>query len=60
MIFELMEVMKVITSDDALEYFIHGGYFYVNEHTITIAIITGQSSTTAVQQQEITIGFLCE
>jgi len=27
MIFELMEVMKVITSDDALGYFVHGGYF---------------------------------
>ena len=27
MIFELSEVMKVITGDDALGYFIHGGYF---------------------------------
>ena len=27
MIFELMEVMKVVTDDDALGYFIHGGYF---------------------------------
>jgi hypothetical protein len=27
MIFELMEVMKVITGEDALGYFIHGGYF---------------------------------
>jgi hypothetical protein len=27
MIFELSEVMKVITDDDALGYFIHGGYF---------------------------------
>ena len=27
MIFELMEVMKVITSDDATGYFVHAGYF---------------------------------
>jgi len=27
MIFELMEVMKIITSNDAEGYFIHGGYF---------------------------------
>jgi len=27
MIFELMEIMKVITSDDATGYFIHAGYF---------------------------------
>jgi hypothetical protein len=27
MIFELMEVMKVITGDDAVGYFMHGGYF---------------------------------
>lgn len=27
MIFELMEVMKVVTGDDAIGYFIHGGYF---------------------------------
>ncbi|KAF8799438.1 hypothetical protein BYT27DRAFT_7120829, partial [Phlegmacium glaucopus] len=26
MIFELMEVMKVVTGDDAIGYFIHGGY----------------------------------
>ena len=27
MIFELMEVMKIVTGDDAVGYFIHGGYF---------------------------------
>ena len=27
MIFELMEVMKVITSDDVTGYFVHAGYF---------------------------------
>jgi hypothetical protein len=27
MIFELMEVMKVVTGDDAMGYFMHGGYF---------------------------------
>lgn len=27
MIFELMEIMKVVTDDDATGYFIHGGYF---------------------------------
>jgi hypothetical protein len=27
MIFELMEVMKVVTGDDAIGYFLHAGYF---------------------------------
>jgi transposase len=27
MIFELMEIMKVVTGDDAVGYFMHGGYF---------------------------------
>ena len=27
MIFELMEVMKVVTGADAIGYFIHAGYF---------------------------------
>jgi hypothetical protein len=27
MIFELMEIMKIITDDDAVGYFIHAGYF---------------------------------
>ena len=27
MLFDLMEIMEVITADDALGYFIHGGYF---------------------------------
>jgi hypothetical protein len=27
MIFELMEVMKVVTGNDAMGYFMHGGYF---------------------------------
>jgi hypothetical protein len=27
MMFELMEIMKVVTSDDAIGYFIHAGYF---------------------------------
>ena len=27
MIFELMEVMKIVTGDDAVGYFIHDGYF---------------------------------
>jgi len=27
MIFELMEVMKVVTGDDAVGYFVHAGYF---------------------------------
>ncbi|KAF8813466.1 hypothetical protein BYT27DRAFT_7084852, partial [Phlegmacium glaucopus] len=27
MIFELMEIMKIITDNDAMGYFIHGGYF---------------------------------
>jgi hypothetical protein len=27
MIFELMEIMKVVTGDDAIGYFIHAGYF---------------------------------
>jgi len=27
MLFDLMEIMEVITTDDAIGYFIHGGYF---------------------------------
>ena len=27
MVFELMEIMKVVTDDDAIGYFIHAGYF---------------------------------
>jgi hypothetical protein len=27
MIFELMEIMKIVTDDDAAGYFIHAGYF---------------------------------
>jgi len=27
MIFELNEIMKVVTADDAVGYFIHAGYF---------------------------------
>jgi len=27
MIFELMEVMNIVTSDDAIGYFVHAGYF---------------------------------
>jgi hypothetical protein len=28
MIFELNEIMKVVTADDAVGYFIHAGYFW--------------------------------
>jgi hypothetical protein len=27
MIFELMEIMKVVTADDVMGYFLHAGYF---------------------------------
>jgi len=27
MMFDLMQIMEVVTADDAVSYFIHGGYF---------------------------------
>jgi hypothetical protein len=27
MLFELMEIMQVVTDDDAIGYFLHAGYF---------------------------------
>jgi hypothetical protein len=27
MIFELMEIMEIVSDEDAIGYFIHGGYF---------------------------------